>query len=168
MDGDGKPESIKVADIRTGSDAYVLLTAYLDGEITATKKYSGYYSSACVIGDLSGNGVDDILLLNYDTSSVHGETEIHALHFADGAWTEYPVKFIQNPSIPEKQPDYLYESPADGRNNAWVGATILQKDGRNYLRCILLDTEDPEFDTVKFALMLLASKMDGILKTYRL
>lgn len=148
LNGDGKLQNIKIADIRTGSDAYVSLTAYLDENNTETKKYSGYYSSTCVIGDLSGNGADDILLLNYETSSVHGEMEIHILHFKDGKWTEYPDKLIQNPSIAEKQPDYFYGNSMNDTKNAWVGATILKKDGRNYLRCILLDQEDPEFDTV--------------------
>lgn len=147
LNGDGKSENLKVTDFRNDNNAYVVLTAYIDGK-TIFQKYSGYYSSNCVIGDLSGNGTDDVILLNYHTSSMHGETDIHVLHFSDGEWIEYPDKFIQNPSISENQPDCFSESSIDVRENPWIGATILHQYDRNYLRCILLDTEDPKFDTV--------------------
>lgn len=149
LNGDGKSENLKVTDIRNDKNAYVVLTAYVDGK-TISKKYSGYYSSNCIIGDLSGNGADDVILLNYNTSSMHGETDIHVLYFSDGEWMEYPDKFIQNPSISENQPDCFSACSIDIRKNSWVGATILHQYDRNYLRCILLDTEDPKFDTVMY------------------
>lgn len=147
LNGDGKSENLKVTDIRNDNNAYVLLTAYIDGK-SISKKYSGYYSSNCVIGDLSGNGADDVILLNYNTVSMHGETDIHVLYFSDGEWIEYPDRFIQNPSILENQPDGFSGRSKDERKNSWVEATILHQYDRNYLRCILLDTEDPKFDTV--------------------
>lgn len=146
LNGDGKSENLKITDIRNDNNAYVVLTAYIDGK-TISKKYSGYYSSNCVIGDLSGNGADDVILLNYKTSSMHGETDIHVLYFSDREWMEYPDKFIQNPSIPKNQPDCFYGS-IDKQKNSCVGATIFHKYNRNYLRCILLDIEDPKYDTV--------------------
>jgi len=152
LDGDGTADQLNVFDTRSGSAAFTQLIATLQDGTWRSVNYEGRYSSYAVTGDLSGNGSADVLLVRYDTeedrSIDEGQSEQNlpgtmaaaVLRFEDGEWKEYPSCLIANPDIELYQPESFGGEdgePEEGQENIYVGATIVEKQNRNYLRLIL-------------------------------
>ncbi|MCM1540752.1 MAG: hypothetical protein NC121_05765 [Blautia sp.] len=156
VDGDGGEERVLVTDNVNGDYAFSqVLVAFDDGGI-AQMDFPDYWDSYLVTGDLSGNGIADIVLVRTATGSTYGGGEVTVLHVRTGEsgepeLAEYPADFIQNPDLElrwtgwedytgEDIPDDEYSTaqpvsfdPENG-DFACVGAAIVEKDGKAMLR----------------------------------
>lgn len=139
-DGDGKTDSVSVQDLRDGNDAYTQVTAWMDGLAHAQKDYEGAYASFVTAGDLTGNGKADVLVVRC-VQEGYRELELSVLHLEDGRWEAYPGRLVHHGELDVQQPfDFT-----DSWHDTYIGAAIVQKDGKNMLRLIMLpDADAPE------------------------
>ena len=104
-------------------------------------------ASSLVSGDLSGNGVADIVVMRI-SFGMHGTGEPSVLHVTEGEepgslmWQRYPENFIHNPTIDMDQPDKFEDIGC-------VGATVIEENGQHLLRLIALDMVVFDDDTVQ-------------------
>lgn len=135
--GDGHLDQVRVYD-----DEYVLITSVTlntaDGQ-TAQFDYDEelWASSYLVSGDLSGNGAADIVLMRVG-SGMHLTGPVSVLYVAEESgkpvWKEYPGVFLSNPALHMEQPKAFDDIEC-------LGATVVEKDGRHYLRLVVMDME---------------------------
>ena len=146
IDGDGKSERVYVRDNISGTYAFTQLSTelYSEDDNTIFTDFEGYWSSYIISGDLSGNGVADIVLIRISTGSTYGGGVVSVLHLEDGKWIQYPSDFIENPAIKTEQPENFDEENYDV---SCLGATIVEDLDGVRLRLIL--NEDIINDTVK-------------------
>ena len=153
LDGDGKEDKVRVEDNGDSDDLAkdgTRLIANVNGVDTAIKDYEGYvYSSRITTGDLSGDGKADVLLKRYIFGSNYGATEIYILHLEDSGWVEYPYNFIHNPNIDLEQPDKFGDVEYWWDIESYIGATLIEKDGKTMVRFISLQYEVDDENTVK-------------------
>lgn len=140
IDGDGKTDRVSVRDLRDGRDAFTQVTAWMDGFAHAQKDYEGAYASFLTAGDLTGDGKADVLVVRC-VQEGYRELELSVLHLEDGRWEAYPGRLIHHGDIDVQQPfDFT-----DSWHDTYIGAAIVQKNGKNLLRLITLpDAETPE------------------------
>jgi hypothetical protein len=134
IDGNGEADRVFVKDVRSGEEAYTQLAGILDSGDEVLIDYEGYYASFVVTGDVTGDGQADVLLVMSDTGSTFGAIKAVVLHLEEGAWKEYNSNFIENPAISIEQPESFYSG--DWMTNAYIGATMIEKDGEIVLRLI--------------------------------
>lgn len=157
VNGDGEAERVYVSDNVFGDDADTqVIVRFGDGE-TARLVYPDYWDSYLVVGDLSGNGAADIVLIRIALGSVHLTGEVSVLHVqTDEAGkpelAEYSGNFIQNPDLEPKwvgweeytgednfDREYAAAQPVSFEPESWfacMGATVIEKDGKTMLRLI--------------------------------
>lgn len=158
VNGDGKAERVYVSDNVSGDYASTQVSVRFGNGETAGISYPDYWDSYLVVGDLSGNGAADIVLIKTARGSTYGGGEITVLHVrTDEAGkpelVEYPGNFIRNPALElkwtgwedytgEDMPDdeYSVAQPAGFGPEYWdfagMGAAIIEKDGKTMLRLI--------------------------------
>jgi hypothetical protein len=134
IDGNGEADRVLVNDVRSGEEAYTQLVGILDSGEDVRINYKGYYSSFVVTGDVMGDGQTDVLLIMGDTGSTFGAINAVVLHLEDGIWKEYSSEFIENPEISIEQPESF--NSGDWMANAYIGATLIEKEGKILLRLI--------------------------------
>lgn len=146
IDGDGENERVYVRDNTSGTHAFTQLSTELDSKDKNAifTDFEGYWSSYIVSGDLSGNGIADIVLVRISTGSTYGGGVVSVLHLENDKWMQYPTDFIKNPKIGIEQPENFKE---ENFNVSCLGATIMEDAERVELRLIL--NEDIMNDTVK-------------------
>lgn len=144
LDGDGEEERVWVTDFWSDGDAFTQVVGRIGSETGAAVNYDGYYSSMIVTGDLSGNGHADVLLLNADIASNCCATGISILHYENGGWKEYSKQLIHNSSISMEQPSDFDLENSRMNSEPYIGATIIEKDGKHLLRLISLLREEGE------------------------
>lgn len=145
--GNGLPDQVRVYDNNDILRTSVTLTS-ANGEEAQFDYDEGLWASSYLVsGDLSGNGAADIVLMRV-TNGIHGDGLVSVLHvtkkgaFGELTWQEYSDAFIQNPSINMGQPGTFDDI-------ACVGATVIEQNGRHFLRLVALDMEDSDGDTVQ-------------------
>ena len=142
VDGDGVVERVGVNDIRKEDDgSFTQVSAtFSNGDIVTIDYVENVYSSELTVGDLSGNGAADVVVMKRFSIDCYGQGLVSVLHMVDGHWEEYPSTLIPNPSLDIEQPEDL----GDGDKYwwiAWAEATIVEKDGKTLLRLIMYDVE---------------------------
>lgn len=157
VNGDGEAERVYVSDNVFGDDADTQVSVrFSDGE-TVRLVYPDYWDSYLVVGDLSGNGAADIVLIRIAVGSVHLTGEVSVLHVQTDEegkpeLVEYPDNFIQNPELEPEWTgweEYIGEDALDREYAAaqpvdfspespfsCMGATVIEKDGKTMLRLI--------------------------------
>lgn len=145
--GDGVPDMVAVHD----DESTLMTTIYMetvDGAHGSLRYDEDMWASSYLVsGDLSGNGAADIVLMRI-SFGMHLVGEVSVLHVAEGlepdtfTWQEYPDIFIQNPAI-------AMEQPASFDDIECIGATVIEENGRHYLRLIALDMVVFDDDTVQ-------------------
>lgn len=148
IDGDGENERVMVSDNISGTRAFTQLTAKLESGNNpysfVSVDFEGYWGSYIVSGDISGNGLADIVLVRISTGSTYGGGVVNVLHLEKDKWIPYPSEFIKNPTINLNQPENFREENFD---ISCLGATIVEDETGVKLRLIL--PEDLINDTVK-------------------
>lgn len=140
INGDQKHEKVSVMDNVNGNNAFTQISAQFgDGE-TVFKDYSGYWSSYIVSGDLTEDGIEDVVLMRFSIGSTYGGGEFSVLYMGEDGWKEYSHNFISNPLLEIEQPENFEQL-------ACLGASIVPVNGHCRLRIITL--EDMSKDTVK-------------------
>ena len=140
INGDQKHEKVSVMDNVNGNNAFTQISAQFgDGE-TVFKDYSGYWSSYIVSGDLTEDGIEDVVLMRFSIGSTYGGGECSVLYMGEDGWKEYSHNFISNPLLEIEQPENFEQL-------ACLGASIVPVNGHCRLRIITL--EDMSKDTVK-------------------
>ena len=146
MTGNGETDRVWVRD-----DTYTLTTSV--GLQTADGRYLQYdyddeswAASYLVSGDLSGNGAADIVVMR-GGNGMHGTGPVSVLYVTEESgelgWREYSNAFISNPSIDWEQPNSFEDIEC-------VQATIIEDNGRHYLRLVALDMEVFDDNTVQY------------------
>lgn len=144
--GDGEADRVWVRD-----DTYTLTTSVglqtADGrDLQYDYDDETWAASWLVSGDLSGNGAADIVVMRY-SNGMHGTGPVSVLHVTGESgelrWQEYPKAFIPNPSID-------WEQPRSFEDIECVEATIIEDNGRHFLRLIALDLEVFDDNTVQY------------------
>ena len=125
FDGDGKEDRIVVIDSMMGDYFHTQLNTWFSNGTWNQKVYEGAFSSYAVVGDLSGNGQADVLLLRYDTDNPFGAVNISVLRYEEGNLAEYPSQIAESQDISDFAESFL------------IGATIVEKQNKNYLRLII-------------------------------
>jgi len=148
LDQDGTTDRVYVKDMLIDDNGITRVTALLssDGK-EHTVDFEGYYSTALMSGDLSGNGQADILVLKYDTGSTFGAVDVSVLYFESGVWKKYPTVLVQNQEIDLVQPQYFGEEYYWEEGFTYcIGADIITEQKRTLLRLVIpmLDTVDAE------------------------
>lgn len=146
VDGDGKNERVYVKDNISGTRAFTQLSTELepDNRFAVFVDFEGYWSSYIVSGDISGDGLADIVLVRISTGSTYGGGVVNVLHLEKDKWIQYPSEFIKNPAININQPENFRE---DNFDVSCLGAAIVKDETGAKLRLIL--NEDIINDTVK-------------------
>lgn len=144
VDGDGEVEKVRVTDNVSGDYAFTQVSViFNNGDVDFINYDEDFYASNLIVGDLSGNGAADIVVMKYSRGSTFGGGDVSVLHASDGRLEEYPCNFIKDPSLDIELPDGF------GLEEwwvSWVGATIIERDGKTLLR--LLKPEDVVQGTV--------------------
>ncbi|MDE5893188.1 MAG: M56 family metallopeptidase, partial [Acetatifactor sp.] len=144
--GDGENDRVWVRD-----DTYTLITSVglqtADGrDLQYDYDDETWAASYLVSGDLSGNGAADIVVMR-NSNGMHGTGPVSVLHVTEEVgelrWQEYSNAFIPNPSID-------WEQPRSFEDIECVGATIIEDNGRHFLRLIALDMEILDDNTVQY------------------
>ena len=135
--GDGLPDQVRVYDNNDVMITNVTLST-ADGQ-TAQFDYDEelWTTSYLVSGDLNGNKAADIVLMRISFGmQVTGPVSVLYVAEESGkfVWKEYPEVFISNPAIGIKQPETFDDIEC-------LGATVMEEDGRHYLRLVVLDME---------------------------
>lgn len=135
MTGDGQPDQVQVRDHNDWLVTTLSLKASDGREAYFTYDEELWASSMMVSGDLSGNGAADIVLLR-TTFGMHGDGPVSVLHVTEEEgqliWQEYPENFVHNSAIDKEQPNTFGDI-------ACVDATIIEENGRHYLRLTVLE-----------------------------
>ncbi len=139
INGDGKDERVYVIDNVSGDIAFTQISSKSDDGNTLFKNYPDCWSSHLITGDLTGNGIADVVLMRYAIGSTFGGGEFSVLHMGKNGWEEYPEEFIHNPTLHVEQPENF-------KQLSCVGVSIVNKNGKCFLRIIAV--EDIMEDTV--------------------
>ncbi len=156
VDGDGENDRVHVSD--NNMDGWDSVETYLSVSLSSGENtlvtYPERWFSHVVTGDLSGNGVADIVLIKIAWGGMHDTGDVTVLHVETDETrkpelVEYPRNFIQNPNL---EPEWVggwenYPYPEDisifaeqpfSLDEDCFGATIIEKDGKTMLRVIRL------------------------------
>lgn len=137
VDGDGVVERVRVTDNVSGDYAFTQVgVIFSNGDWTHINFDEDFYSSELTVGDLSGNGAADIVVMKYSIGSTFGAGDVSVLHIVDGNLQEYPYDFIKNPSLAIEQPDNFKDWWV-----ACIGATIIERNGKTLLRLLIAGDE---------------------------
>lgn len=135
--GDGRSDRIRVFDNNDALRTSVGLTDASGAEAWFEYEEDMWASSVLTSGDLSGNGAADIVLMRY-SNGMHGTGSASVLFVEEvpGSfiWREYPKVFLPNPAIDREQPKTFDDIQCRG-------ATVIEKEGRHYLRLLAIDME---------------------------
>lgn len=149
VDGDKKPDRVRVIDTVSGDYAFTQVYAALhDGSDFFIDYQDSWASSYLVTGDLNGNGRADVIVIRYDTGSTYGGCAVSVLYMGkdslgEDGFAEYPSVFIQNPEFGTGQPIGFSEED----RFSCIGASVIEKNGKTMLR--FLTCVDPLNDTVQ-------------------
>lgn len=135
-----KTERVYVKDNVNGDNAFTQISAEFDDGNIVFRDYPDYWSSHLVTGDLTGNGVADVLLMRFAIGSTYGGGEFSVLHMGENGWEEYPQEFLNNSALKVEQPENFGQLSC-------VGASIIHKNGDTFLR--IMAAEDIMEATVK-------------------
>lgn len=140
INGDKEKERVWVRDNVRGDNAFTQISAQFENREIKFKDYPDYWSSYIVAGDLTGNGVEDVVLMRFAIGSTYGGGEFSVLHMGENGWEEYTDNFIPNEKIQDIQ-------PVNFKGISCVGASIVEYKGKCLLRVIAM--EDYLEDIVK-------------------
>ena len=144
VDGDGETEKVRVTDNVSGDYAFTQVRViFSDGDMDFIDYDEDFYASHIIIGDLSGNGAADIVVMKYSRGSTFAGGDVSVLYVSDGRLEEYPCNFIKAPSLDIELPDGF---SIEDWWVSWQGATIIERDGKTLLR--LLEPDDVKQGTV--------------------
>lgn len=135
--GDGRADRVRVFDNNDVLRTSVGLTDASGAEVWFEYEEDMWAASELTSGDLSGNGAADIVLMRY-SNGMHGTGFVSVLYVEEEAgsllWREYPERFLSNPAIE-------WEQPKPFEDIECRGASVIEKDGRHYLRLQAMDME---------------------------
>ncbi len=135
--GDGLPDRVVVYDDTQALTTQVALYTADGRETWFSYEEDLWASSYLVCGDLSGNGAADIVLMR-GTFGMHLVGCPSVLYVTETSgefvWQEYPEIFISNPAIVREQPGTFDDIEC-------LGVTVIEKEGRSYLRLVAMDNE---------------------------
>ena len=150
LDSDGAVELVTVNDeYRESYAATQLSIVYKNGDCTWIE-YPGYWASYMVIGDLTGDGIAEIVLFRRTYGGNVGAGDVDVLYVQEGEFKVYTDTIIQNTALEGMQPisfdSYGEVSESDKETMSaeyylpasCIGASIVEKDGKMYLRLVYL------------------------------
>lgn len=140
INGDKRQERVFVKDIVNGDNAFTQISAKFEDGETIFKDYPDYWSSYIMTGDLTEDGISDVVLMRFAVGSTYRSGEFSVLHMNENEWKEYPDSFIANPRLKVEQPENFEQLGC-------VGVSIVPINGQCRLRIIAV--EDIWEDTVK-------------------
>lgn len=133
--GDGRTDRIRVFDNNDALRTSLGLTDASGIEAWFEYEEELWAASELTSGDLSGNGAADIVLMRY-SNGMHGTGFVSVLYVEEESgsllWREYSGVFVQNPAIEWEQPKTFEDLECRG-------ASVIEKDGKHYLRLLALD-----------------------------
>lgn len=135
--GDGLPDQVRVFDSNDVLRTSISMNAGSGQEAHYDYDEGLWSESYLVSGDLSGNGVGDIVLMRVGLGmSLTGQVSVLYVAEASGrfVWREYPENFIPNPAIGREQPETFEDIMC-------LGATVTEENGRYFLRLVVIDEE---------------------------
>lgn len=135
--GDGRLDWVRVYDNNDALRTSVGLTDASGAEAWFEYEEDMWAASELTSGDLSRNGAADVVLMRY-SNGMHGTGPFSVLYVEEESggfkWREYPKVFVPNPDIYREQPKTFDDIECRG-------ATVIEKDGRHYLRLIAMDMD---------------------------
>ena len=150
VNGDGQTERVWTTDYLGEDEGYSTLTVqFRDGTETSVTDKSGWNVSDLLTGDFNKDGKADIIWDLVDIGSGGQADTVHIYHVADHELVQYPENFVHNPAIKRSQPAVINPPWLEGNDLHWsaapMGIAIIEKNGRNYLRILYPDINDPEY-----------------------
>lgn len=135
--GDGLPDQVRVYDSNDVLITSVILNT-VDGQTSQFDYDEGLWTTSYLVsGDLNENGAADIVLMRV-SFGMHLTGPVSVLYAAEESgkyvWKEYPGVFISNSAINMEQPKTFDDIEC-------LGATVMEEEGRHYLRLVVLDME---------------------------
>lgn len=139
IDGDKLIDIICVEDIEDEEERYTQLVAFCGNGKVLSHKFEDACASHLAVGDLSGDGISDILVVRHYIASNYGGCDAHVFYVDESGWKEYPYDFYTDSGEFSFSLNYPY--------HCLIAADIREEKNHTYLRLIYL--EDAMEDIVK-------------------